>query len=137
MDYDYDESSTTMVMEQEIAEENEEEKSNAIEKNTLDEVALGRLRELPSTRVAKSRIGTKFTCMDQMVLLEKNDVKRLKDNPQDDLDCYTHQCMDCNMFLTFPWKMKLKLIHRPVAGTGLCHAAHVQRRLTNYCNPDR
>ena len=61
MDYDHDENSTTMVTELEIAEENEEEESNAIEKNMLDEVTLGRLRKLPSPRVTKSRIGTKST----------------------------------------------------------------------------
>ena len=104
MDYDYDENSTTMVVELEIAEENEEEKSNAIEKNMLDEFALGRLRKLPSPRVTKSIIGTNSMCLDQMMLLEKNDIKRLKDNPQDDQDCYARQHMHCSMLLTSPGK---------------------------------
>ena len=66
-----------------------------IKNNMLDEVSLKRIRKLPEPRVAKSRIGTKSTRMEQFVLLEKNDIKRLKDSPQDDLDCHIHQCVHC------------------------------------------
>ena len=98
MDNDHEEDTSAMVCE---LEENEEEEANVIEKNTLDEVALKRLRELP-----KSRAGTKSMCMEQFILLEKNEVKRLKGSPQDDKDCDTHQCKHCNECCTFPWKMR-------------------------------
>ena len=44
--------------------------------------------------------------------------------------------MHCNVLLTFPWKTKLKLFHRPVARTGSHHTVHAQMHLTNYCYPD-
>ena len=84
IDDDCEENPNTMVMELEMAEENEEEEVNVIEKTTLDEVALERLRKLPEYRVTKSRIGTKSARVEQFALLEKNGIKRLKDSPQDD-----------------------------------------------------
>ena len=68
IDDDHEEDTITMVCELEMAEENEEEEANAIEKNKLDEVALKRLRELPEPRVTKSRTGTKSVCMKQFAL---------------------------------------------------------------------
>ena len=136
MDDNHEKNANTMVMELEMAEENEEEESNVIEKNTSCEVALKRLRKLPSPRVTKSRILTKSTCMEQFLLLEKNNIKRLKDSPQDDLDCHAHQCAHCDKTLSFPWKTKGTLHDKPIPGIGSCHTIHAQRRLMNYCNPD-
>ena len=102
MDDDHEEDSSTIVYELEMAEENEEEHANAIEKKMLDEVTLNRLRKLPEPRVAKSRSGTKSTCIEQFMLLEKNEVKRLKDSPQCDKDFNTHQCKYCKKCYAFP-----------------------------------
>ena len=63
MDYDHDENGNTIVTELEVTEDNEEEEPMEIETNMLDEVALERLRKLPSPIVIKSTIGTKFLCM--------------------------------------------------------------------------
>ena len=101
MDDDHKENANTMVMELKMAEENEEEEANVIEKNTLDEVTLKRLRKLPEPRVTKSRIGTKSMRMEQFMLLEKNCIERLKDSPQDDVDCCAHQCMHCDKCYSF------------------------------------
>ena len=81
MDDNHEEDTSTIVCELEMAEENDEEEANVIEKNTLDEVTLKRLRKLPEPRVTKSRTGIKSTCMEQFMFLEKNDVKRPKDIP--------------------------------------------------------
>ena len=102
LDCDHDENSNTMATELEVAEENEEEEIMEIETNMSDEVTLERLRKIPSPRVTKSRIGTKSLCMDQMILLEKNDIKRLKENQKGYQDCYAHQCVHFKKLLTFP-----------------------------------
>ena len=68
--------------------------------------------------------------------LEENGIKRLKDSPQDDLDCHAHQCAHCDKCLSFPWKTKGTLHDRPIPGTGSRRTAHAQRRLVSHCNPD-
>ena len=102
MEGDHEEDTSTMVCELEMVEENGEEEANAIEKNVLDEVALKRIRKLPEPRVTKSRTGTKSMRMEQFVLLEKNDVERLKDSPQDDKDYNAHPCKHCKNCCAFP-----------------------------------
>ena len=106
MDNDHEEDTSAMVCELDVAEENEEEEANAIEKNMLDEVVLKRLRKLPEPRVTKSRTGTKSAHVKQFTLLEKNGVKRLKGSPQDAKDFNTHQCEYCSECHAFRWKSR-------------------------------
>ena len=101
-----------------------------IEAISLDEVSMERLHKLPSPRATKSRIGAKSSHMDQMTLLEKMNKKRLKDNPTDDQDYYTHGCAHCKNFLTFPWKANGRLHSRTTTGSGSHHTVHVQRHLS-------
>ena len=136
MNSDREDDSNTMVTELEVAEENEEEEQMDVKAIPLDEVSMERLRELPLPRITKCRSGTKSSHMDQMVLLEKMDKKRLKDNPTEDQDCNTQECAHCKKLLTFPWKTKEKLCSRPTARSGSCHTACAQRHLDKWCDPE-
>ena len=91
MDSNHEEDSNTMVAELEVAEENEEEEQMEVEAIPLDEITMKRLRKLPIPRSTKSRSGSESSCVDQMMLLQKMDKHRLKDNPTDDQDCNTHE----------------------------------------------
>ena len=90
MDSDYEEDVTTMVTELELVEDVENEEQIEVEVLPLDEVSMERLRKLPSPQNPKSRNGNESLCMHQMVLSQKIDKKRLKENHTDDQNYNAH-----------------------------------------------
>ena len=68
-----------------------------------------------------------------MMILEKMDKKRLKDDPKDDQDCNTHECAHCKKLLTFPWKTKEKPCSMPISGLGSHRTVCAQRYLDKWC----
>ena len=108
MDCDHEEDSNNVVVELEVTEGIEEEEQIEVEAIPLDEFSMERLGKLPSPRNPKSRNGIASLCMDQMILLQKIDKKRLEENPTDYQDCNTRERKHCKELLTFLWKLKKK-----------------------------
>ena len=91
-----------LVMDLDEATEMEDEVQITVEAINLDEVLCARLLKFYSPEVHVSITVIASTCMDRIILLKKMGRKRLKENPTDDNDCYTHQCKHCNALLSFP-----------------------------------
>ena len=83
MDSNHEEDSNTMVAELEVTEENEEEEEMEVEAIPLDEITMKIFRKFPIPLSTKSRSGSESSCVDKMMLLQKMDKHRLKDNPTD------------------------------------------------------
>ena len=68
----------------------------------LDEETRAKLVKLPKTKVSQTRIGIISTCMEQMVLLDQIDPRRLKLKLENKADCCTHSCKHCSTLLKTP-----------------------------------
>ena len=70
----------------------------------MSEVIMNKLRKLNEPREPKSMHGMVTMCMQQFTLLQKMNVKRLVNEPEDDIECYAHECNHCKMHVSIPWK---------------------------------
>ena len=66
---------------EEVSATVDEAQTHVVPSNT-DESSCNKLLNLPFPKVALARTGFKLTCMEQMLLLGKMDVYRLKENPE-------------------------------------------------------
>ena len=97
------------VRELEEATETVDEAQNHVASTNADESLCDKLLNLPSPKVSVSRAGIKSMHMEQTMLLKKMDPKRLKDEPGNNNDCYTHECKHCKKLMKFAWKEKGEL----------------------------
>ena len=88
---DEEDSTTNLVIELEEVDEILPEEQIPVEAINIDDFLCEILVKLTSPRRSVSRNGIVSLCVDQMILLKKMDLKRLKENPEDDHDCHTHQ----------------------------------------------
>ena len=90
--------------------------------------------DLPPPKVSISRAGVKSAHTEQMVLLEKMDSRRIKENPKHNKDFCTHEHKHCGMLITMGWKVNGSLASIGSGGTGSYHVANASRHLESHCN---
>ena len=121
---------TNVVMElEEAAETFVIEDESETEPEPMNEVDMSELRKLHEPREPKFRHDVGSTHMKQFTLLQKMDPKRLVDDPEDDVECYAHECIHCKTCLSTPWESNQKSCKRPIEGSRSHHEAHDQRNL--------
>ena len=85
-----EDSTTNLVIELEEADEMVQEEQNPVEDINIDDFLCEILAKLPPPKCSVSRNGVASLCMDQIILLKKMDIKRLKENPANDHDFRSH-----------------------------------------------
>ena len=98
------------------------EEATEVPLNT-NEVLCNKLLNLPSPKVTASRTGLKSLCMEHVTLLKKMDPKIFKENPENNVDCFTQECKHYKLLLSLPCKTKGKLKSKPGSGAGAYDAA--------------
>ena len=71
--------------------------------------------------------------MEQMLLLDQMDPRRLKQQPETKLYCHTHACKNCSSLLRIIWKDRKS---KKAENGGSYDTTHTQRHLKNYCNAE-
>ena len=100
----------------------------------LDEESRSKIVKLPKPKSSQTRKGIMSTHIAQMALLDQIDPWRLKLEPENKADCFTHSCKHCTTLLKTHWKAN-KSVKKGNHG-GSHHTVHGMRHLKNNCSEE-
>ena len=101
---------------------------------TLDEATRAKLVNSPKPKVAYARTGEISTCMDQMVILDYMDPRRLKLKQESEAHCCVHSCKHYSNIPKMHWKVSSS--DKKGNNSGSYHTTHEMIHLKRTCTEE-